>query len=174
MTETEYGIAKIRFLTESELRFTKKEGGFLSLQIGERFYRRVMVQRAFPLSQPTRYISVREVREDREPGEEIGMIEDLQNVLPELRTLLCEELDMRYFTPLITKIHKLKEERGFVYIDADTSAGARKIIARNNSASFIHLSGARILILDVDGNRYDIPDTGKLDKKSAKNLEVIV
>ncbi len=167
-------IAAMKYLKDEELCFRKLSGGFLSLTIGEKTYPRVMVQRAFPLSEPTRYLSVREIREDREPGEEIGLIADLSELSEEKQRLLCEELAMRYFTPDILKIHKLKDERGFLYLEADTTAGARKITAHNNSGSFIRLSKTRILIIDVDGNRYHIPDIRALDKKSIRNLEVVV
>lgn len=167
-------IAAMKYLQDEELCFRKLSGGFLSLTIGEKTYPRVMVQRAFPLSEPTRYLSVREIREDREPGEEIGVIADLSELSEEKQRLLCEELAMRYFTPDILKIHKLKEERGFLYLETDTTAGARKITAHNNSGSFIRLSKTRILIIDVDGNRYHIPDIRALDKKSIRNLEVVV
>ena len=167
-------IAKINYLQDRDFQLTKTNGGFLTLHISDKIYRRVMIQRAFPLSQPTKYLSVREVKEDREPGEDIGVIEDVTSLSEEKQTLICEELGMRYFTPDIVQIYKLKDEHGFVYMDAETTAGPRKITAYNNSASFIRLSKIRMLIIDVDGNRYNIPDLTALDKKSIRNLEVIV
>ena len=164
-------IAKINYLQDRDFQLTKTNGGFLTLHISDKIYRRVMIQRAFPLSQPTKYLSVREVKEDREPGEEIGVIEDVTSLSEEKQKLICEELGMRYFTPDIVQIYKLKDEHGFVYMDAETT---RKITAYNNSASFIRLSKIRMLIIDVDGNRYNIPDLTALDKKSIRNLEVIV
>jgi hypothetical protein len=167
-------IAKINYLQDRDFQLTKTNGGFLTLHISDKIYRRVMIQRAFPLSQPTKYLSVREVKEDREPGEEIGVIEDVTSLSEEKQKLICEELGRRYFTPDIVQIYKLKDEHGFVYMDAETTAGPRKITAYNNSASFIRLSKIRMLIIDVDGNRYNIPDLTALDKKSIRNLEVIV
>lgn len=167
-------IAAINYLEEKDINLQQTEGGFLTLEIGEQTYKRVMVQRAFPLSKPTQYISIREVKDDREPGAEIGVIKDLALLSAEKQKLIWEELDMRYFTPNITEIYHLKDEHGFVYLDAETTAGARKITAYNNSSSFIRLSKIRILIIDVDGNRYNIPDITALDKKSLRNLEVIV
>lgn len=167
-------IAEIKYLQDADFQLVKREGGFLSYVGKEKTYKRVMVQRAFPLSQPAKYLSVREVKEDREPGEEIGVIEDLAALSEEKRQLIREELDMRYFTPDIMQIRKLKEDHGFVYLDAETTAGMRKITAYNNTASFIRLSQSRMLIIDIDGNRYHIPDIYALDKKSIRNLEVIV
>lgn len=167
-------IATINYLKDADFQLTRTEGGFLSFTAGGETCGRVMIQRAFPLSQPTRYLSVRAVKETREPGEELGVIENLASLSPEKQELICQELDMRYFTPDILQIRKLKDEHGFVYIDAETTAGERKITAYNNTSSFIRLSQKRILIVDIDGNRYNIPDLSGLDRKSIRNLEVIV
>ncbi len=167
-------IAGINYLTADELKFSMSEGGFLSLETGGKKYRRVMIQRTFPLSMPYRYLSVREITENREPGEEIGVIEDVLQLPEDLRRTVCDELDTRYFTPDITQIIRLKDERGIVTMDAVTTSGKRRITAHSNTSSFIRLSDVRMLIVDVDGNRYNIPDMTKLDKKSRRNLEVIV
>lgn len=167
-------ITTVRYISDAELVLNKTKGGFLSLTLGDKTYKRIMLQRAFPLSKPTKYISVREIREDREPGEEIGVIQDIEMLSPEKKAIVEEELSVRYFTPQILQITKLKDERGFVYMEIITTAGPRKITANNNSSSFIRLSAVRVLIVDVDGNRFDIPDMTKLDKKSIRNLEVVV
>lgn len=174
MDNTIQDISTVNYLKDEDVVFEKTTGGFLSIKIGDKEYKRVMLQRAFPLSKPAKFISVREVREDREPGEEIGVIEDIAKLSAEKRALVEEELTTRYFTPVILQITKLKDERGFVYIEAETSSGSRKITAHNNSSSFIRLSAGRVLIVDVDGNRFDIPDMTLLDKKSIRNLEVVV
>lgn len=174
MENTVQNISTVNYLNDNEIQFIKTEGGFLTLKVNDTEYKRVMLQRAFPLSMPAEYISVREVRPDREPGDEIGIIKSLASLSECNRSLAEEELITRYFTPEITKITKLKDERGFVYLEAETTSGARKITAANNSSSFIKLSAVRLLIVDVDGNRFDIPDMSKLDKKSLRNLEVVV
>lgn len=167
-------IVQIKYLTADELDFSMTEGGFLSLAVGEKKYDRVMVQRTFPLSQPVKFLSVREIKADREPGEEIGIIDDLTALPEDMRELICKELDTRYFTPNITKILKLKDERGIVTMEAETTSGPRRITAHSNSSSFVRLSKVRMLIVDIDGNRYNIPDISALDKKSRRNMEVIV
>lgn len=174
MDNTMNEITTVRYISDAELVLHKTQGGFLSLTLGDKIYKRIMLQRAFPLSKPTKYISVREIREDREPGEEIGVIEDIDALSPEKKAIVEEELAVRYFTPQILQITKLKDERGFVYMEIVTTSGPRKITANNNSSSFIRLSAVRVLIVDVDGNRFDIPDITKLDKKSIRNLEVVV
>ena len=167
-------LSAVNYIKDEELELSKTQGNFLSLNLGENTYKRVMLQRAFPLSMPTKFISVREIREDREPGAEIGVIADIDALSEEKKRIVEEELNVRYFTPEILQITKLKDERGFVYMETVTTSGNRKITANNNSSSFVRLSAVRVLIVDVDGNRFDIPDITKLDKKSIRNLEVVV
>ena len=159
MDNTIQDISTVNYLKDEDVVFEKTTGGFLSLKVQGKEYKRVMLQRAFPLSKPAKFISVRE---------------DIAKLSAEKRALVEEELTTRYFTPIILQITKLKDERGFVYIEAETSSGSRKITAHNNSSSFIRLSAGRVLIIDVDGNRFDIPDMSLLDKKSIRNLEVVV
>lgn len=165
---------KLCYIKDEDIIFSKIPSGFLSAEISGKKYKRVMLQRVFPLSKPAHYISVREIKESREHGEEIGIIEDIAKLSPEKRELVINELDMVYFKPDILKIHKLKDDRGYIYLEALTTSGERKITAQNNASAFIRLSGNRILIVDVDGNRFNIPDMSALDKKSIKYLEVVV
>ncbi len=167
-------ITVVNYINNDEVRFEKTEGGFMSLTYKEKEYKRVSLQRVFPLSKPTEYISVREICENREPGEEIGIIKSLEDLKGKNYENVEAELNIRYFTPVITKINKLKDERGYIYIEAETTSGNKKITANNSSSGFVRLSSKRILIIDIDGNRFDIPDMFSLDKKSLRNLEVVV
>ncbi len=167
-------LAKIRYWNDEELFFSITEGGFLSLSLADRHYDRIVVQRAFPLSGPEEFITLRELNENREPGTEIGMIRDMRQLSPEKRALLKQELERRYFTPRIQKVTGLKDEYGYLYIDVDSTAGSKQLTVPNNTSHFIRLTSVRILIVDVDGNRYEIPDYQQMDKKSIKLLELVI
>ena len=167
-------ITTVNYLEDKDVAFIRTEGGFVSLKYKDKEYSRVTLQRAFPLPKPAEYISVREICENREPGEEIGIIKNINDLSGDNFICVEQELNIRYFTPTITKINKLKDERGYIYIEAETTSGDKKIIANNSSSGFVRLSAKRVLIVDTDGNRYDIPDMFALDKKSLHNLEVVV
>ena len=53
-------LSAVNYIKDEELELSKTQGNFLSLKLGENTYKRVMLQRAFPLSMPTKFISVRE------------------------------------------------------------------------------------------------------------------
>lgn len=174
-TESIDDIATIRFLNDKDIELTKTRGGFLSLKIGDsEEYKRVALQRAFPLTKPNEYITIREVNDKRELGNEIGIILNMKDISDEKKQLIYDELDLRYHTPHILQILNLKDEYGYIYMDIVADAGSRKITVPSSSSNFIRLSDIRVLIIDMDGNRYEIPDYTKLDKKSIRLIETVM
>jgi len=161
---------EVRYLKADEMEFNETAGGFLSLRLKDgSYYPRVNLYRAFPLSRPREFISVRDM-EDKE----IGIIRDLKELDSRTEKLIQKELDRRYFSPTIKRIDSLKDEYGYVYMDVDTDAGPRQITVPAGSSNFIKLKNNRIILIDVDGNRYEIKDYTKLDKKSIRLLETVI
>lgn len=157
----------IRYLDPAEARFEETPGGFVKLTIGEdEVYPRVALYRAFPFSYEDRYISVRDLE-----GNEIGMIKELGAFGEETVQLILRELERRYFTPVISRIESIKEEFGYAYWTVDTDAGSRRFTVRDMQLNVVLLSSHHVLIIDVDGNRYDIPDYRELEPKSRKYIE---
>ncbi|HHT92327.1 MAG TPA: DUF1854 domain-containing protein [Clostridiaceae bacterium] len=173
--ETIDDIAVLRFLEDEDIDLTKTEGGFLSLKIGEEEeYKRIALQRAFPLSRPNEYITIREVNDKRELGKEIGIILNIEDISPEKRRLIEDELDLRYHTPVVLQVYSLRDEYGYIYMNVNTTAGKKNITVPNSSNNFIRLSDIRVLIIDMDGNRFEIPDYKTLDPKSVRLLETVI
>ena len=167
-------VIEIRYLEDSELEFARSEGGILTLKLSGEFYPDVILQRAFPISLPNEYIAVKEAAEHRDMGKELGIINNLADLSERNRRLVEEELEIRYFVPQITKIISLKDEYGSVYMTVVTTAGEKKIVVPNQTSNFIRLTQDRVLLLDVDGNRFEIPSLARLDKKSVRLLEVAI
>jgi len=128
-------------------------------------YEDVQFARAFPLSHANEYISVLR-REERDKFVEIGMFRTLEGMPDDSRRILDEELDRRYFTPVIEKIYSLTEEYGQHRWDVMTDRGRRVFYVRNWRDSVHELSPVRYLIVAVDGSRYEIRDVDMLDAKS--------
>ncbi len=136
---------------------------------GDRSYTRVKVVRAAPLSYPRRYISLLDARD-----EEICMIEDLAQVGPELRAVLCEELDRRYLTAAIERVIAVRNEFGTSYWEVETNRGRREFVIQNVAENARWLGDQRLLLIDVDGNRFEVPDTGRLDRRSLAFVEQVL
>jgi len=165
-------MLRLRYLNSSNAVFERTEGGFVSLRIGDEFYPRVQVYQSFPFTDPYCYISI---REPDEKAKEIGIIKDLRtDVSKETRQMLEEQLRLRYFTPIIKKINNIKDEYGFAYFDVLTDHGACRFTIHMGGNSVVHLSDTRLLITDLDGNRFEIPDVTKLTAAELKKLDLFL
>lgn len=139
-------------------------------QIGaERSFLRVQIARAFPLSDPERYIGLRD-----EKDKDIGMFATLTGLDAESRRILDEELNRRYFLPRVVNVVSVKEEYGTITWQVDTDKGRRTHFVQNLRDSTQELTPGRFLITDKDGNRFEIPDVEKLDSKSYSILSRVM
>ena len=165
-------------LTPDNCRFYRSEGGLISMELtlpekeAEQF-ERIVVLRSFPISNPDEYISIREPSTRRRGnGAEIGLIRDIRDFDEATVKLLNEELDRRYFTPELIKIYSLKEKFGYLYCEAETSAGRITFVLNNPYSNFRTLEDHRVLISDIDGNAFMIKDPENFDKASLKKIEI--
>ncbi|MBQ6105273.1 MAG: DUF1854 domain-containing protein [Lachnospiraceae bacterium] len=173
--ETEQ-MLRLRMITKDNATFARTKGGFVSLDlkdsIAPEHYDRIRVVRSFPFTDRNKYISIRTIDEK---SKEIGMIKDLEtDVDPETRKMLEEQMDIRYFTPIIKKINNIKDEYGHAYFDVETDQGPCKFVIYMNSSSVVNLSDVRLLISDLDGNRFEIPDYTKLSARELKMLDLFL
>lgn len=158
--------------------FTKSGGGLISLEVtqpsGEvEFFERIVPVRAFPISSPEHFIAIREPDTQLGGrGAEIGMIETLDIFPADVATMIRIELDRRYFTPSINKIHGFKEKFGYCYWDVTTTAGRVEFIMNNPTNNIRTLEDGRVFMYDIDGNCFTIEDPKALDKHSYKKIEI--
>ncbi|MFQ6097827.1 MAG: DUF1854 domain-containing protein [Armatimonadota bacterium] len=159
-----------RLLDPNKVRIWRSDDGRVRMEIAdERCVLHVKVARCFPLSHPQRYIGFRD-----EDDKDIGTIVEPSELDPESQCVVEEELRKRYFVPIITRIHEIKEEFGVAYWRVDTDKGPREFVVRGLHDDIHELDGNRVLIVDVDGNRFDIPDYTALDPKSYALIEKIL
>lgn len=168
--ETE-AMLRIRFLKEEDVEFKRVGNGFLSLRVGNEFYPRVNVVRMFPFSDSGKFISIRNAENQKE---EIGIVEDLETLNSEVRDMLLEQLSLRYFTPVIRKVKNIKDEYGYSYWDVETDRGECKFTVKMGGKSISHLSEERVLITDIDENRFEIENVSGLTPKERKKLDLFL
>ena len=68
----------------------------------------------------------------------------------------------------------MRNEYGTSYWDVQTDRGPREFVVQNVSENAQWLGDHRLLITDVDGNRFEIPHLDELDKKSLAAVEQVV
>lgn len=164
-------LLEIRYLNRDNAVFQRTPGGFVSLDYAGRHYDRIAVFRTFPFTDPDMFISI---REPDEKAKEIGIIENLSDLDKEAADMLLEQMNLRYFTPVITRILDIKDEYGYAYFDVLTDRGACRFTIHMNGGAVVRLTDTRLLISDLDGNRFEIPDTGKLSSSELKKLDLFI
>lgn len=142
------------------------ENGFLYLRQADRNLR-VTLCRAFPFELKWELISVMDEEEN-----EVGLIRKIEDFEGESKENLLIELKRRYYTSKITRILHMKERYGFSFWKVQTEEGEVNFVLRDTYKSILRVGENSVLMLDVDGNRFEIPDWNRLDRKSCKKLEL--
>ena len=138
-------------------------------KITEKKYDRIFLHRAFPFDFPYSYISVLDIE-----SVEIGLIADIDAMGENNAKLLRAELDRKYYSPVIKQIISTKDKFGYSYWKILTDEGEQEITLRDVFQSLHKVNGTRIFVNDIDGNRYEIPDIEKLDRKSYRRIELFL
>ena len=129
---------------------------------------RVLLRQLFPVSRGQAWISVMS-----DTQEEVGIIEKLDAFPRETRRMLRSELSYSYFVPVITEVMGLKHEFGFYRWDTQTDSGRRTFHIKGRS-EHVRRYGTRILMTDVAGCRYEIPDYTQLPRASQRIVSNIL
>lgn len=164
-------MTALRYLTKDNAVFARTEGGFVSLEFDGKKWDRVQVVRLFPFTEPDQFISIRTVEER---SKEIGVIEDLKKVSGETRRMLEEQLNLHYFTPVIQKVLDIKDEYGYAYFHVLTDRGECRFTINMGGNAVVRLTDTRLLITDLDENRFEIPDVLQLSQKEQRKLDLFL
>ena len=156
-----------RYFEPTQTRLFRSPLGSARLEIkGEVCYPRIAVRRIRPLSDPEHYISLW-----ADEDTEIGIVRDPADLEPDSLAILNEELDLRYFTPTIQRILNVKVRFGVHEWDVQTTRGRMEFSVRGLNQNVKQVPPARLLITDVRGNRYDIPNVADLDAESFDKIQ---
>lgn len=145
--------------------FSKNENGFLAAKINGKEHKRVILTRSLPLNFPNDYICISDIEKN-----EVGIVEHMSAFSAEQQALMNDELDQRYYCPVITRIDSIKEKMGHFYFDVMIGDFKKTFTVRDISKS-IRQHGDAIDLVDIDGNRFRIVDFEKIPSKSRRKLE---
>ena len=152
-------------------KFERTSGGFVNFTYDGVKYERVKVVRLFPFTDADKYISI---RENTDKAKEIGIIENLDDFDEETKEILREQLRLNYFTPVIQKIMSIKDEYGYAYFHVMTDEGECKFAINMASNAVTKLSDSRLIIMDLDENRFEIRDVNALTQKERRKLDLFL
>ena len=103
---------------------------------------------------------------------EIGIISDIAIFDKNQQEYLVNELDRKYFTPIIELIYSVKDKFGFSYWEVKTNVGKIKFTVNDAYRNIIKVTDDRIMINDVNGNRYEIKSLQDFDRTSYRKIEI--
>ena len=153
-----------RYIEGPEVRLTDNDKIFVDAEFysGEKFYE-LELHRMFPITGLTKYIALMDSE-----GNEIAVIRDINDLMPESREVVENCLREYYMIPRITKFIKMSERFKIWMWTAETDKGVCTFEIRNHLTAIKPLYDGRVLIKDANDNRYEIPDVNLLDKHSKK------
>lgn len=135
---------------------------------GEEDVKDVRIRRAFPWSDPSRYISIR-----TSEGKELVLIEDLAKIAQEQRRFIEQQLAKWAFVPRIKQILEIDMRFGFQQWKVVTDRGPVEFrVQEREDVRF--LGDGRFSVKDVDGCIYELPSFGELDERSRLAIEQVI
>ena len=121
--------------------------------------------RAFPISEPARWVSFVDAE-----GREVHCLESLDGLAPEMRRLLESELSLREFMPSIKRIVRVSGEGTPSDWEVETDRGPTRFTL-DSEDDVRRIGPDRVLITDARKLRFQVPDIKALDGFSRRVLE---
>lgn len=125
---------------------------------------------ASPMSHPGEYLALVDGRDNeillfRHPEKELSA---------ENWELIQGELERRYLNGFVREIYEAKVVFGYTYWTVMTDRGKKDFVTQSLQENAQWMSPTHLLLIDVDGNRYEIQDIDALDKESRRKLDLTV
>lgn len=159
-------------LNRDNCRFTLTTGSELCLQFEGKSYEHTELVETFPFTDHYAFISVRNAEER---SKELGMIVNLEKDFDEETiAIIKKHLDLRYHMPVIEHIVHVKESGGFTHFTVQTDCGKTQFSLKSNTSHVTAFTDRRLIIQDMEGNRFEIPDKYKLSARELKRLDVFM
>jgi hypothetical protein len=162
MTQQEINPKNIRLYHEPKDR--------LRMDVGtDKCYITVVPRWASPISFPNQYLSLTDAK-----GAEIILLKSTDDLDPESKKAVDFEVKKRYLTSEIHRIIHAKVEFGATYWNVVTERGERELVTQSLQENAQWLSDTHLVIIDVDGNRFEITDVTAIDARSKQYLDSIL
>lgn len=156
----------IELLQPEACKFSFNDNGFLMFCLNGEQKGRVKLVRSYPYSLENEYICVHTLDD-----KELGIIRDLNELDEVSCESACKELKNRYFCPTVTTVKSVKERMGNFYFETIIDGSKKSFTVRDITKNLRFAGENTLLIFDMDGNRYVIPDFQSIEEKSRRLLE---
>jgi hypothetical protein len=139
------------------------EDSFYRLHVstdGEEFHN-VRPRRSFPLSGKADYVSFMS-----DDDKEVLLLAHPQNLDKESRRALEAALERVYYVAKILRVDAVSEKMGVSHWEVKTDRGYAMFEVVDRTRHIRKLPGDRVMIVDADGNRFEIENVADLDERS--------
>ncbi len=156
----------LKFLNPEECLFSFNENNFLIFILNGESKGRVKLIRTYPYLLKNEYICIHDLDDN-----ELGIIRDLNELDENSKENAEKELENRYYCPTVTSVKSIKERMGHFYFETVIDGKDKSFTVRDITRNLRFAAEDTLLIFDMDGNRYIIPDYEKIEQKSRRLLE---
>ncbi len=151
------------------IRLTENGDGTLALTCGAKRYRSVNIRIGRPLYRPDEFASVLDQK-----GNEVATLVNLGSLPAQSRRVLAAHHDRYDLTSIISRIISISHMYGSSFWEVETDKGTRQFVIRGTTEHVRWLNDSRILVTDVRGSRFEIPDLNGIDKRSQYLFHLIL
>lgn len=149
-----------------DVRVWMDEFHVLHVEAKGQVYDDVQPRHAFPLSGKGDYVSF-----IGEKDQEMVFLRNASQLDPASRRALDESLAKLYYRATILRIDNIAETMGVSMWEVMTDCGYAKFEVVDRQRYIRILPGGRFLIVDADGNRFEIPCIYEMDERSQRLVE---
>ena len=154
------------YIDNDMARFTRKDRTLVDVAFKDgKTFENLEPRRLFPVSNAQRYIALLD-----ENGTEQAVIRDLNNLPSQEQAIIRECLSEYYLIPKIQRVVDCDERFDGLTLHTETDRGPAKIEIRTLMQGLKLFDGRRVLVRDMNDNRYEIPDWNKIDSRSRQIL----
>jgi hypothetical protein len=148
-------------LEPKDVRVWEDEHLVLHVSAKDETFDNVRARRVFPLSGKADFVSFIDSK-----GKEVALVARPARLDRKSRKTLARALERTYYRAEIRRVYEITESMGVSHWKVLTDRGyaSFEVVDRNQHIRFV--PPARYLIVDADGNRFEIEDLRKLDPRS--------
>ena len=166
--------SRLRYLDPLICRFYPGNFAALHLEItGIWVYGGVYAAYCFPVARRSEFIGI---IQSRRTGDdlEIGIVRRLDDFPEDQAELVRMALRRRYFFHTISHIRRIGWDGGYVSMLVDTDKGSASFLMRWSNDRAVSFGRSGKLLIDVNDNRYLIPNIGELPARERRAFTRII
>lgn len=164
----------LRYLNPSMCRFYPGNFASLHLEItGIWVYGGVYAAYCFPVERRNEFIAIVQSRRSGDDLE-IGILRRFEDFPDDQVELVRTALQRRYFFHIIQRIRRIGWDGGYVSMQVDTDKGQVSFLMRWSNDRAVSFGRDGKLLIDVDDNRYLIPNVSDLPHRDRSAFTRIV